>query len=128
MTVTIESLDVFKTQMDLQEHERLATTYLKINQIIENISDLDVFPSLVWVWTWDMVKDRIHYYSEDAGEEYTVNPKLTEEDVWWMFVRDCDTNDFSLDYGAEALDEHIFKWMVDRDILVWSEVEEDEGE
>ena len=114
--------------MPQEDYDRMAKTYLKINQIIDNISDLQVFPSLVWVWTWDVVKDKLDNFTADSGEEYLVNPTLTEEDVWWMFVRDCDTNDFSLDYGAEVLDEHIFKWMVDRDILVWSEGEEDEGE
>jgi hypothetical protein len=126
----MKSVDEYKDELDLQEHTRMATTYLKINQIINDISSLDVFPSLVWVWCWDIVRDKLDTHSPGRDDEYLTNQAFTEEDVWWMFVQDLDKNSFSLEYGAEDLDEAIFEWMTDRDILIYLEddVEEDSDE
>jgi hypothetical protein len=96
----------------------MSTTYLKLNQIIENINQLDVFPSLVWVWCWDVIRDKLDTHSPGRDDEYLTNQTFTEEDVWWMFVQDLDKNSFSLEYGTEDLDEAIFDWMTERDILV----------
>jgi hypothetical protein len=114
----MNSVDQYKEELDLQEHTRMATTHLKLNQIISQINDLDVFPSLVWVWCWDVVKDKLDTHSPGKDSEYLTNQTFTEEDVWWMFVQDLDKNSFSLEYGAEDLDEAIFDWMTERDILV----------
>lgn len=126
----MKSVDEYKDELDLQEHTRMATTYLKINQIINDISSLDVFPSLVWVWCWDIVRDKLDTHSPGRDDEYLTNQAFTEEDVWWMFVQDLEKNSFSLEYGAEDLDEAIFEWMTDRDILIYLEddVEEDSDE
>jgi len=122
----MNSVDEYKEELDLQEHTRMATTYLKLNQIIENIRQLDVFPSLVWVWCWDVVRDKLDTHSPGRDDDYLTNPKFTEEDVWWMFVQDLDKNTFSLEYGSEDLDEAIFEWMRERDILIYLEEDSDE--
>jgi len=114
----MNSVDQYKEELDLQEHTRMATTHLKLNQIIDQIKDLDVFPSLVWVWCWDVVKDKLDTHQPGRDTDYVTNQSFTEEDVWWMFVQDLDKNSFSLEYGAEDLDEAIYDWMTERDILV----------
>jgi hypothetical protein len=128
----MNSVDQYKEELDLQEHTRMATTHLKLNQIISQISDLDVFPSLVWVWCWDVVKDKLETHQPGRDTDFMTNQTFTEEDVWWMFVQDLDKNSFSLEYGAEDLDEAIYDWMLDRDILVSlnedTEYEEDSDE
>lgn len=99
------------------EYDRMSITYMKLNQIIDNITDLGVFPSLMWVWTWDIIKDKLDSYSPDGGEDYVVNDKFTEADVFQMFWQDIDKYQFTLEYGSEALDDSIFEWMIDKDIV-----------
>lgn len=101
--------------IDIARRDR---NYTELNLIIESLQRLSVFPSLVWVWTWDIVKDQLDYYSPDSGEEYVTNPKLTEKDVFDLFWEDADKNGFSLEYGTEDLHESIFDWMLARDVII----------
>lgn len=116
-----------ENELDLLEQTRRDDVYVRINELVEKLGDLGVFPSLVWLWTWDIVKYQLDYYFEDSGESYVTNPKFTEKDVWDMFWTDADKNGFTLEYGAEDLQEAVFDWMLDRDILVDAEEEEDNG-
>jgi hypothetical protein len=124
----MKSIDEYKEELDLQEHTRMSTTHLKLNQIISQINDLDVFPSLLWVWCWDVIKDKLDTHSSGKDSEYLTNQTFTEEDVWWMFVQDLDKNAFSLEYGSDELDEAIFDWMIKRNILVSLDEESEDDE
>jgi len=109
--------------MDLLEQTRMEDVYKDITSIIDQISVLPVFPSLVWVWTWDVAKSTLRDFDEDL--EYQVN--LTEQEVFKKFWEDADQNGFSLEYGTEDLYEAIRDWMIDADIVSEvSDVEEDE--
>jgi hypothetical protein len=112
--------------MDLQEQTRRDDNYEKINQIIEQLNTLDIFPSLVWVYTWDIVKDKIDYYSPGSGESYVINPKFTEKDIWDLFWEDAEKNGFTLEYGTEDLHEAVFDWMSEKDIIIIDEDTDDE--
>ena len=100
------------------QNVRRDKVFTDINEIISKLNTLNVFPSLVWVYTWDIVKDKLDYYSPVSGEEYVTNSKLTEKDVWDLFWEDSDKNGFSLEYGTEGLHEAVFDWMLERDIIV----------
>lgn len=104
--------------MDLQEATRRDDTYTEINRIIDAIGQLRVFPSLTWIYTWDIVKDKLDYYNPDSGEDYVVDPKLTEKDIWNQFWADADKNGFSLEYGTEDLHEAVFDWMLEKGIII----------
>lgn len=104
--------------LDLQEATRRDDAYVEINRIIDAISQLNAFPPLVWVYVWDIVKDNLDSHHAESGEDYLVNPSLTEKDIWDLFWEDADKNAFSLEYGTEDLHEHVFDWMLERDILV----------
>ena len=104
--------------LDLQEQTRRDDNYVTINKLIKGLSELSVFPSLAWLYTWDIVKDKLDYYHGESGEEYITNSKLTEKDVWDLFWEDADKNGFSLEYGTEDLHEAVFDWMLERDIIV----------
>ena len=106
------------SDLDLLEQTRRDDIYVRINEAVDKISNLGVFPSLVWTWTWDIVKSELDYYSPESGESYVTNDKFTEKDVWDMFWADADKNGFSLEYGTETLHEAVFDWMLDRDIIV----------
>ena len=122
----IESIDVLKAkeQLDLQEQTRRDDAYVQLNKLIDGLKEVNAFPPLVWLWVWDMVKDRLDMYSEPSQEDYVTNSNLTEKDVFDMFWEDSDKNGFSLEYGLDSLDEGILDWMLERDILV---VLEDDG-
>jgi len=107
--------------MDLQEQTRMLDVYKDVTDIIDKITDLPVFPSLVWVWTWDVTLNVLGDFEEDP--EYKVNH--TQEEVWAMFWRDADKNDFSLEYGTENLYESVRDWMIDTEIVTEA-LDEDE--
>lgn len=107
-----------KTELDLQEQTRRDDAYVQLNKLIDGLSEVNAFPPLVWLWVWDMVKDRLDIYSPEGGEDFVTNPKLTEKDVFDLFWEDADKNGFSLEYGLEYLDEAIFDWMLERDIII----------
>jgi hypothetical protein len=109
----IQSLDVLKA-----EATRRDDAYVELNNIIDSISNLNVFPALTWVYVWDIVKDKLDYYSVGTDEMYVSNPKLSEKDVFDMFWEDVDKNGFSLEYGVEFLHEKVQDWLTDRDILI----------
>ena len=116
----IQSLDVLKAEeeLDIQDETRRDDAYVELNKIIDSISNLNVFPALTWVYVWDIVKDKIYYYSVEIDEMYVFNSKLSEKDVFYMFWEDIDKNGFSLEYGVEFLHEKVQDWMTDRDILI----------
>jgi hypothetical protein len=105
------------SEMDLQEQVRMQDTYERLTKIIEDVSNLGVFPSLVWVWTWDVALSTLRDFEDD--EEFHVN--LTEEDVFKFFWRDADKNGFSLEYGTEDLYEAVREWMIDEDVVSYKE-------
>jgi hypothetical protein len=110
--------------MDLQEKTRMLDTYSKIESITEQIGELDVFPPLVWVWTWDVTKSMIENFRSDP--DYSV--MMDDEEIWELFWRDADKNGFSLEYGTETLDEHISDWLFDIEAVEMYEELEDEDE
>ena len=122
----IESLDVLKAEQDLQDRTRMQDIYRDINLIIDKIGELQVFPSLVWVWTWDIARDLYRNIQAGSEEEYCVT--MEEEEVWQLFWEQADKNGFTLEYGTEDLDEHIRDWMIDESIIELVQEEEDEDE
>ena len=127
MSVKIESLDVLKAEQDLQDKTRMQDIYRDINLIIDKIGELQVFPSLVWVWTWDIARDLYRNIQAGSEEEYCVT--MEEEEVWQLFWTQADKNGFTLEYGTEDLDEHIRDWMIDESIIELVEKDdEDEDE
>ena len=110
--------------MDLQDKTRMEDTYVQINDIIDKIGKLPVFPSLVWVWTWDIVVDMYNNHQPGVDDEYVV--KMPLEQVWELFWTQADKNGFTLEYGTEDCYEHIRDWMIDEDILISIQEEEKE--
>ena len=114
---------------DDPQNVRRDQVYTDINEIVDRLNNLNVFPSLVWVYAWDVVKNQLDYYHGDSGEDYVTNNKLTEKDVWDMFWNDADKNGFTLEYGASDLHDGVFDWMLDSDIIIAAdEQEEDEDD
>lgn len=113
--------------MDLQEKTRMQDVYVKIEDIIDRIGDLGVFPPLSWVWTWDVTRDMYKDFQEGGDPDYGVTADL--EEVWERFWIDADKNGFSLEYGTEDLYDAIRDWLIDTGIVEFvTEEEDDEDE
>jgi hypothetical protein len=108
--------------MDLLDKTRMEDAYKDITHIIDQIGELNVFPPLVWVWTWDVAKNIYRDFQEDP--DYIMLKSI--EQTWELFWEQADQNGFTLEYGTEDLYEAIRDWMIDADIVAWGEVDGDE--
>ena len=139
MTIKIDSLDVMKAkeQLDLQEATRRDDVFKDLNEIVDKITVLPVFPSLVWVWSFDVLRS---IYENNRFEDLAVNDFVDEavpagitlKQVFDKFWEDADGIGISMDLGDEIIDETIRDWMRDNDFLValdndgWLDEEEEE--
>ena len=94
----------------------------KLNQCIDILESTDLGLSLVWLWTWDVIK----YTMKDS--HYVANS--TEDEVWEDLCKAvADGHGFSLEYGAETLQEDITDWLMDKGHINYpDDIEEDEDE
>jgi len=103
------------TELDLQEKTRMQDTYHEVEEILDRIGKLRVFPPLVWVWTWDVARSIWTDIMEGGDPEYCT--AKDEEEMWELFWTQADKNGFSLTYGDEDLYEHVRDWMFDQGII-----------
>ena len=105
---------------DLERRDR---NYVEINEIVDKLNNLSLFPSLVWVWCWDIIRDKYENSQWDdviteGWEDYAIPKGLELKTIWDKFWEDADTNGFSLEYGTEILVESINDWLIESDFLV----------
>ena len=90
---------------------------LTLDRMVEELNGLKVFPSLVWLWVWDVIRNL-----QDTNPNVT--PFSPVQD--YVFVGDLDVvfqalwdqvdkTGFTLEYGVEDLDEAIRDWLIDND-------------
>jgi hypothetical protein len=112
-------------EMDDETHDKGQRVRMQLDQIINQITSLDIGFPLTWVYVWDMVKYRYSSMSEDNGF-HMANPDKTIDDVWqalWANPR------FTLEYGIEQLDDDIADWLIEHKFIVeWEEGLEEEDE
>jgi hypothetical protein len=46
-----------ENELDLQEQTRRDDVYNDLNKIVDQLTALPVFPSLLWVWTFDVLRN-----------------------------------------------------------------------
>jgi len=110
-------------ELDLQEQTRRDDIYNDLNQIVDKITTLPVFPSLLWVWTFDVLRN---IYENSRYEDLAVNDYadeavpagITLKQIFDKFWEDVDGIGLSMDLGDEIIDETIRDWMRDNDFLV----------
>ena len=82
----------------------------KLNQCLELLDSTDLGFSLVWLWVWSSVVDKL----EDGDFDQLVS----REEAWDLLVKAVDGGiGFSLTYGADELDEHITDWMIEAGLI-----------
>lgn len=110
--------------MDLQDKTRMEDVYKDLTEIIDKIGNVNAFPPLVWVWTWDLALSTLRDFKED--EEFIVN--MDEKQMFELFWEQADKNGFSLEYGTEDLYEAVRDWMIDQGVVAYLEEEDEEDE
>ena len=113
--------------IDLQDIARRDSEFVTMEKIVDSLRELDLFPSLTWVYVWDIIREKYESNSGDpeAWQEELVPAGITLKDIWDKLFETADSNDFSLEYGIDNLHEHIDMWMRDNGFLVEIEEEED---
>jgi hypothetical protein len=84
-----------------------AEALMKVNGIVSQITELrnDIPMPLLVVYVWDIIGD----YLQD--DDYKLN--VTELDVWKRMWAEADTQGFTLEYGNEALSDHVRDWLIE---------------
>ena len=111
------------TNLDLQEQTRRDDVFNELMEINIHLSQLPVFPSLLWAWTFDIIKDifdnnqYLDLATTDIADE-AVPADITLKQIFDKFWEDVDTLGFTMDNGGEVLEECIRDWMRENDFLV----------
>lgn len=92
-------------------------TKMQLDQIIKTLNGMPIGAPLVWVWVWDIISDKYNTYKEpNEYNEYVVTEGITLDNIWEKLWANPPT-EFTLEYGAEYVDEAIQDWMIDNDYL-----------
>ena len=102
--------------LDLQEQTRRDDAFNQLLDIVKQVSNLDLFPSLCWVWTFDIIKDI--YDNTDTGYDEAIRDGVTLKEIFDKFYEDSDSLGISMDLGGEILEETIRDWMRENDFIV----------
>ena len=103
-----------------EQRDRVFEGLLDIN---ERLGKLAAFPSLWWVWAFDIIKDIFDnsQFKDLAVNDYVdeaIPEGITLKQIFDKFWEDVDSLGFSMDHGGEILEEVIRDWMRDNDFLV----------
>ena len=120
--------------MDNAQYDRGVKIKMQLDQLVDTLNSMDVAMSLIWLWAWDLIRDKYksnEFITEDS--EYTVTSGTTL-DIIWDKLWENPPGDFTLEFGAEAMDEAVMDWMIDNNFLAileddgWLDEEEDSDE
>ena len=109
--------------LDLQEVTRRDDVYNQLNKIVDELQNISVFPSLLWVWTFDVIRDifensQVQYMTTTDYVDEAVPAGITLKQIFDKFWNDVDTLGLNMDFGGEVIEEVIRDWMRDNDFLV----------
>ena len=121
--------------LDLQEATRRDDVYTELNEIVDKLQSIPVFPSLLWTWTFDILRNTYENCKE-GGEwnDEAIRDGVTLKQIFDKFWEDVDTLGLTMDHGGEILEECILDWMRENDFLValdddgWLDDEEESNE
>ena len=110
-------------EIDLPEATRRNDVFNELMEINLHLSQLTVFPSLLWAWAFDIMKDIFdnNQITDLAANDYVdeaVPEGVTFKQIFDQFWEDVDSLGFTMDHGGEILEETIRDWMRENDFLV----------
>jgi len=106
-------------EIDLPEATRRNDVYNQLLEINRLLGEVAVFPSLLWTWTFDVIKD-IYDNNKEIAEynDYVIVEGITLKNIFDQFWEDVDSLGINMDLGGEIIEEVIRDWMIDNDFLV----------
>ena len=106
-------------EIDLPEATRRNDVYNQLLEINRLLGEVAVFPSLLWTWTFDVIKD-IYDNNKEVAEynDYVIVEGITLKNIFDQFWEDVDSLGINMDLGGEIIEEVIRDWMIDNDFLV----------
>jgi hypothetical protein len=109
--------------LDLQEATRREDVFNQLLDINDRITKLGVFPSLGWVWCFDVIRDIVDNNHQDdmaVGDimDEVVPTGVTLQQVFNKFYEDIDSLGMNMDLGGEIIEEVIRDWMRENDFIV----------
>jgi len=110
---------VDKHLLDLQESARRDDVYNQLNDIVDKLQDIAVYPSLLWVWVFDIIRDI--YDNNQEPQEYldeVIAEGTTLKQIFDKFWNDVDGLGIDMDHGGEIIEEVIRDWMRENGFLV----------
>ena len=119
--IHIESLDVLKAKADLIKQRD--QVFDDMNKVIDILQKSPCFPSLLWAWTFDIIRE-IHENEHFDGlaetdiSDEAVPTGVTLKQIFDKFWDDVDGLGLTMDDGGEILEECIRDWMRENDFLV----------
>ena len=107
------------SNLDLQEATRRDDVYNQMLEINRLLGEVAVFPSLLWTWTFDVIKD-IYDNNKEIAEynDYVIAEGIELKQIFDKFWDDVDSLGINMDLGGEIIEEVIRDWMIDNDFLV----------
>lgn len=99
--------------------ERRDNVYNELNKIVDQLSALPVFPSLMWTWAFDVLRN-IYEDNKEVAEynDYVIAEGTELKQIFDKFWEDVDSLGINMDLGGEIIEEVIRDWMIDNDFLV----------
>lgn len=103
--------------MDNETYDRGQKVRMQLDQMVNHLNNLQVSNSLTWLWAWDIIRDKYKNASQDELiSDYVLIDGVTL-DVIWDKLWDNPPSDFTLEYGAEQMDEAVLDWMIDNEFI-----------
>ena len=112
-----------ENNLDLLEATRRDDVYKDLNEIVDKLSSLPVFPSLMWTWAFDVLRNiyENEHFSGLATNDFVdeaIPLDVTLKQIFDKFWEDVDSLGLTMDHGGEIVEETIRDWMRDNDFLV----------
>jgi hypothetical protein len=82
----------------------------KLNQCLDILDSTDLGLSVVWLWTWSVIKDNL--------ENGDFEQKVSEQTAWEELCKAVESGEgFTLEYGSEQHAEHVLDWMITNGLI-----------
>jgi hypothetical protein len=97
---------------------------MQLDQMVDHLNNMPIGASLVWLWSWDLIRDKYNTYKDIHDyDDYVITEGTTLDKIWDKLWANP-PSEFTLEYGAEFIDESIIDWMIDNEFLA---ILEDDG-
>ena len=90
---------------------------MQLDQMVDHLNNMPIGASLVWLWSWDLIRDKYNTYKDIHDfDDYVITEGTTLDKIWEKLWANP-PSEFTLEYGAEFIDDAIMDWMIDNDFF-----------